>query len=137
MEKSPSSSPLASTNTKRSFQRKKLQYQERITEQQLPSPSFLTAPASVPAAATTTTTTTVTTLMPNYLTTDSIRKVSPSNISHNFGDKQIKKKEMELKAVGKLGMVKRKQFLQKRDISRSHEIDFYFEVYFLVFCYFN
>ncbi|CAF1520569.1 unnamed protein product [Adineta steineri] len=92
MEKSPSSSPLASTNTKRSFQRKKLQYQERITEQQLPSSSFLTAPASAPTAATTTTTTTVTTLMPNYLTTDSIRKVSPSNISHNFGDKQIKKK---------------------------------------------
>ncbi|CAF1313852.1 unnamed protein product [Adineta steineri] len=125
MEKSPSSSPLASTNTKRSFQRKKLQYQERITEQQLPSPSFLTAPsapAAAAAAATTTTTTTVTTLMPNYLTTDSIRKVSPSNISHNFGDKQIKKKEMELKAVGKLGMVKRKQFLQKRDISRSHEV---------------
>ena len=29
---------------------------------------------------------------------------------------------MELKAVGKLGMVKRKQFLQKRDISRSHEV---------------
>ncbi|CAF3090643.1 unnamed protein product [Rotaria sp. Silwood2] len=31
-------------------------------------------------------------------------------------------KEMELKSVGKLGMVKRKQFLQKRDISRSHEV---------------
>ncbi|CAF4354366.1 unnamed protein product, partial [Rotaria sp. Silwood2] len=30
--------------------------------------------------------------------------------------------EMELKSVGKLGMVKRKQFLQKRDISRSHEV---------------
>jgi hypothetical protein len=29
---------------------------------------------------------------------------------------------MELKAVGKLGMVRRKQFLQKRDISRSHEV---------------
>jgi len=29
---------------------------------------------------------------------------------------------MELKAVGKVGMVKRKQFLQKRDISRSHEV---------------
>jgi len=29
---------------------------------------------------------------------------------------------MELKAVGNLGMVKRKQFLQKRDISRSHEV---------------
>ncbi len=32
---------------------------------------------------------------------------------------------MELKAVGKLGMVKRKQFLQKRDISRSHEVKSY------------
>ena len=30
---------------------------------------------------------------------------------------------MELKAVGKIGMVKRKQFLQKRDISRSHEVN--------------
>ncbi|CAF4738093.1 unnamed protein product, partial [Rotaria sp. Silwood1] len=29
--------------------------------------------------------------------------------------------EMDLKSVGKLGRVKRKQFLQKRDISRSHE----------------
>jgi len=32
---------------------------------------------------------------------------------------------MELKAVGKLCMVKRKQFLQKRDISRSHEVNSY------------
>lgn len=30
---------------------------------------------------------------------------------------------MELKTVGKIGMVKRKQFLQKRDISRSHEVN--------------
>jgi len=29
---------------------------------------------------------------------------------------------MELKTVGKIGMVKRKQFLQSRDISRSHEV---------------
>jgi hypothetical protein len=29
---------------------------------------------------------------------------------------------MELKTVGKIGMVKRKQFLQNRDISRSHEV---------------
>jgi hypothetical protein len=29
---------------------------------------------------------------------------------------------MELKNVGKVGMVKRKQFLQKRDFSRSHEV---------------
>lgn len=29
---------------------------------------------------------------------------------------------MELKNIGKLGMVKRKQFLQKRDFSRSHEV---------------
>jgi hypothetical protein len=29
---------------------------------------------------------------------------------------------MEFKNVGKVGMVKRKQFLQKRDISRSHEV---------------
>jgi hypothetical protein len=32
---------------------------------------------------------------------------------------------MELKPVGKLGMVKRKQFLQKRDISRSHEVNIF------------
>jgi hypothetical protein len=29
---------------------------------------------------------------------------------------------MELKNVGKVGLVKRKQFLQKRDFSRSHEV---------------
>lgn len=29
---------------------------------------------------------------------------------------------MELKNIGKVGMVKRKQFLQNRDISRSHEV---------------
>ena len=29
---------------------------------------------------------------------------------------------MELKSVGKIGMVKRKQFLQKKDFSRSHEV---------------
>ncbi|CAF1421304.1 unnamed protein product [Adineta ricciae] len=100
MEKTPPSPSPSSSSTKRSFQRKKLQYQERITEQS-PSSSFPT----------------ITTLMPTYLTTDSIRKVSPTNILSNLSTKQ----EMELKTVGKLGMVKRKQFLQKRDISRSHE----------------
>lgn len=29
---------------------------------------------------------------------------------------------MELKPVGKMGLIKRKQFLQKRDFSRSHEV---------------
>ncbi len=38
---------------------------------------------------------------------------------------------MELKAVGKLGMVKRKQFLQKRDISRSHEVKIKTNIYSL------
>ena len=39
---------------------------------------------------------------------------------------------MELKPVGKLGLVKRKQFLQKRDISRSHEVNiFNFKVIFV------
>ena len=29
---------------------------------------------------------------------------------------------MEFKNVGKVGLIKRKQFLQKREISRSHEV---------------
>ena len=42
---------------------------------------------------------------------------------------------MELKTVGKLGLVKRKQFLQKRDISRSHEVSTQFnrEGFYLLF----
>ncbi|UJR38376.1 hypothetical protein I4U23_031046 [Adineta vaga] len=82
MEKTPSSSPLSSSNTKRSFQRKKLQYQERITDQP-PSSSFPT----------------ITTLMPTYLTAENIRKVPLNNIPSNFKDKQ----EMELKAVAEGG----------------------------------
>ncbi|UJR07760.1 hypothetical protein I4U23_012043 [Adineta vaga] len=37
-------------------------------------------------------------------------------------DDERKKQTMEMKTVGKMGMVRRKQFLQKRDFSRSHEL---------------
>jgi hypothetical protein len=78
MEKSASSSPTTSTNTPRSSQRRRLQYQDRIVEQ--PSSSFPLAPQT-------------TTLMSTYLTAESIRKVSPAITSANFGDKQIKQVE--------------------------------------------
>jgi len=78
MEKSPSLSPTASTNTPRSSQRRRLQYQDRIVEQ--PSSSFPKAAAAA-----------TTTIMSTYLTAESIRKVSPAIISANFGDKQVEK----------------------------------------------
>ena len=41
---------------------------------------------------------------------------------------------MELKHVGKVGMVKRKQFLQKRDFSRSHEVKQKLTIVFTIAC---
>jgi hypothetical protein len=76
MDKSPSSS----TNTKRSFYRKKLQNQQSIIE-----PSTTTRP---------------TTLMSTYLTAESIRKISPIDSSINCGNiqiKQVEKKQEEIK----------------------------------------
>ncbi|CAF0915406.1 unnamed protein product [Rotaria sordida] len=99
MEKNLAPSLTTSTKTKRSLYRRKLQCQERIIEQS--TSCFSTA----------------TTLMPPHSTTYIIRRMSPKISSDDSEEIQ----DMELKSVGKLGMVKRKQFLQKRDISRSHE----------------
>jgi hypothetical protein len=74
MDKSPSS-----TNTKRSFHRRILQYQERVVEQPT---------SSIP-----------TTLMSTYLTAESIRKISPiisSNNSENMQNKQVERKKIYL-----------------------------------------
>jgi hypothetical protein len=82
MEKSRSATPplqpssSSSSNTKRSFHGRKLQYQEKIVEQ-----STLSLPAST------------TTLTPTYLTTGSTWKMSPTTISANFGDIPMKKVE--------------------------------------------
>ncbi|CAF0987631.1 unnamed protein product [Rotaria sordida] len=119
MEKNLAPSLTTSTKTKRSLYRRKLQCQERIIEQS--TSCFSTA----------------TTLMPPHSTTYIIRRMSPKISSDDSEEIQITfvlsnrkgiilcelmdQHDMELKSVGKLGMVKRKQFLQKRDISRSHE----------------
>jgi hypothetical protein len=68
MDKNPSS-----TNTKRSFYGRKLQYQRRIAEQP-------TSPLA-------------TTLTSTYLTAESIRKISPVISSTNCQNIQIKKVE--------------------------------------------
>jgi hypothetical protein len=63
----------SSTNTKRSFYRRKLQYQQSITEQ---------PPSSFP-----------TTLMSTCLTAESLRKISSMNSPNNSGNIQIKQVE--------------------------------------------
>jgi hypothetical protein len=69
MEKRPSSS----TNTKRSFYRRKLPYQGRIADQG-------------------------TNLMPTYLKAENNRKPSPTITSAHFGDMRIKQVETKLTA---------------------------------------
>ncbi|CAF3960710.1 unnamed protein product [Rotaria magnacalcarata] len=98
----PSSSSSASSTMKRSFHGRKLQYQEKVLEQ-----SILPQQTAI--------------LSPTYLTADRAWKTVATIVAHKAGHDQ-KRQEMELKNIGKVGMVKRKQFLQKRDISRSHEI---------------
>ncbi|CAF4875039.1 unnamed protein product [Rotaria sp. Silwood1] len=99
---SSSSSSTTTTTMKRSFNTKKLQYQERIVEQPI-LPKQTTA------------------LSPTYLTADRSWKTVATLVVRKPGNAK-KGQEMELKNIGKVGMVKRKQFLQKRDISRSHEV---------------
>ncbi|CAF3715147.1 unnamed protein product [Rotaria socialis] len=103
---SSSSSSLAaaaaSSTMKRSFHGRKLQYQEKVLEQ-----SILPQQTAI--------------LSPTYLTADRAWKTVATIVTHKPGHDQ-KRQEMELKNIGKVGMVKRKQFLQKRDISRSHEV---------------
>ncbi|CAF1118167.1 unnamed protein product [Rotaria sp. Silwood1] len=98
---SSSSSTTTTTTMKRSFNKKKLQCQERIVEQPI-LPKQTTA------------------LSPTYLTADRSWKTVATLVVRKPGNAK-KGQEMELKNIGKVGMVKRKQFLQKRDISRSHE----------------
>ncbi|CAF1103615.1 unnamed protein product [Adineta ricciae] len=64
---------------------------------------------------------TPTTLSSTYLTADSPWK-HPTTVDCLKLDDEHKRQTMELKTVGKMGMVRRKQFLQKRDFSRSHEV---------------
>lgn len=74
MDKSPSS-----TNTKRSFHGRRLQYQERIAEQPA---------SSLPTTFTST-----------YLTAESIRKISPAISSTNCGNIQIKQVERSIEIL--------------------------------------
>ncbi|CAF1201318.1 unnamed protein product [Adineta steineri] len=97
LKKTPSPVSLAAD---RPLHERKLQYQERIDEH-----------AILPSS---------TTLSPTYLTADPWK---PMTITDTLKvDDGHKRQDMELKNIGKMGIMKRKQFLQKRDFSRSHEV---------------